>query len=210
MSVIAKVTSKGQVTIPKSVRDALGISEGDKLIFRVEGDHAVVTRPPDFLSLAGSVRVPDELRGASWDEIKAATWRDRAKIRKLTLSSAHQRIDQAFDGDPPDMAERATGFLKSSDSLLLTDLIVAETMYVLLSYYDMNRPHVSEAIQSLLAFESVVCADRDLLIRALDIFDDYRIDFAEAYLAACAEVTGVGVVASFDRSIDRVPTVVRL
>ena len=31
-----------------------------------------------------------------------------------------------------------------------------------------------------------------------------RIDFAEAYLVACAESTGVGKVASFDRSIGRV------
>ncbi len=32
----AKITSKGQITIPKSVRDALGLKEGDELLFRVE------------------------------------------------------------------------------------------------------------------------------------------------------------------------------
>ena len=37
-----------------------------------------------------------------------------------------------------------------------------------------------------------------------------RIDFAEAYLVACAESTGVGKVASFDRSIDRVDTIERI
>jgi AbrB family looped-hinge helix DNA binding protein len=38
----AKVTLKGQVTIPKAVRAALGIQEGDSVIFSVEGDHALV------------------------------------------------------------------------------------------------------------------------------------------------------------------------
>ena len=38
----AKVTVKGQVTIPKAVRMALGIQEGDSVFFSIEGDHALV------------------------------------------------------------------------------------------------------------------------------------------------------------------------
>jgi AbrB family looped-hinge helix DNA binding protein len=36
MDVAAKVTSKGQVTVPKAVREALGIKEGDEIVFRVD------------------------------------------------------------------------------------------------------------------------------------------------------------------------------
>jgi len=36
-----KLSSKGQVTIPKSVREALGIEPGDELEFEVEGDHFI-------------------------------------------------------------------------------------------------------------------------------------------------------------------------
>jgi AbrB family looped-hinge helix DNA binding protein len=38
----AKVTYKGQITIPKAVRDALNIEEGDSVTLRVEGEHAIL------------------------------------------------------------------------------------------------------------------------------------------------------------------------
>ena len=37
----------------------------------------------------------------------------------------------------------------------------------------------------------------------------YRLDVAYAYLVASAERTGIGAIASFDRTIDRVGTVRR-
>jgi AbrB family looped-hinge helix DNA binding protein len=36
------MTSKGQVTIPKSVRQQLGLRQGMRVAFVVEGDHAVL------------------------------------------------------------------------------------------------------------------------------------------------------------------------
>ena len=39
----AKITYKGQVTIPKNIREALSIKEGESVIFEVEGDHAILT-----------------------------------------------------------------------------------------------------------------------------------------------------------------------
>jgi predicted nucleic-acid-binding protein len=113
-------------------------------------------------------------------------------------------------GQPPDMASRATRYLQAADGLFLADLVVAETIYVLESFYEAPRRQVAEAIRSLLAFESVVVVDPALLLRAVEVYETDRIDFAEAYLVACAESTGVARVASFDRSIDRVGTVERI
>jgi AbrB family looped-hinge helix DNA binding protein len=79
VDVAAKMTSKGQITVPKAVRDALGLAEGDHVIFRVEGNHVTFARTPDFLDLAGSFAVPDAVRGADWDDIVAETWAERAK-----------------------------------------------------------------------------------------------------------------------------------
>jgi predicted nucleic acid-binding protein len=113
-------------------------------------------------------------------------------------------------GDPPEMAQRATSYLASERDLLLTDLMIAETVYVLESFYEAPRSQVAEAIRSVIAFESVVCIDPALLRRAIEIYETDGLDFAEAYLVACAETTKVGRVASFDRTIDRLDTVQRV
>ena len=112
-------------------------------------------------------------------------------------------------GDPPAMAARATAYLRKERELLLTDVVAAETVYVLESFYEAPRADVAQALRSLVAFESIVCVDPALLLRATEVYETERIDFAEAYLVACAETTGVGRIASFDRSIDRVDTVER-
>jgi len=113
-------------------------------------------------------------------------------------------------GDPPEMAARATAYLGTERELLLTDLVVAETVYVLESFYETPRDQVAEAVRSLVAFASILCVDRALLLRAIEVYETDRIDFAEAYLVACAESTGVSKVASFDRSIDRINTIQRI
>jgi predicted nucleic acid-binding protein len=81
---------------------------------------------------------------------------------------------------------------------------------VLESFYEVPRPHVAELVRSVIAFPAVVVLDPAMLLRALEIYETDRLDFAEAYLVAQAERSGVGVVASFDRAIDRVATVRRL
>lgn len=39
---LAKVTSKGQITIPVAIRELLGIREGDKILFVEEGEKVVL------------------------------------------------------------------------------------------------------------------------------------------------------------------------
>jgi antitoxin PrlF len=81
MDVSAKVTAKGQITLPKAVRDALGLRRGDEVVFRVESDRAILAKTPDFLELAGTVPVPPSKRGTSWDEVRRRTRAARAKAR---------------------------------------------------------------------------------------------------------------------------------
>jgi predicted nucleic acid-binding protein len=112
-------------------------------------------------------------------------------------------------GDPPAQARRATRYLERADHLLLPDLILAEVTYVLESFYEVSRGQIAATLRAILAFPSIRVIDAELLHRAIEVYEIQRLDFADAYLVASAERTGVGVIVSFDRSIDRVPTVRR-
>ena len=51
---VSRVTSKGQVTIPKEIRVALNLSEGDRIVYETDGDRV-------FIRKAGGERLSDIL-----------------------------------------------------------------------------------------------------------------------------------------------------
>jgi AbrB family looped-hinge helix DNA binding protein len=44
--ITTRVSKKSQIVIPKKIRDAVGISEGDELIVDVEGDRVILKVKP--------------------------------------------------------------------------------------------------------------------------------------------------------------------
>jgi AbrB family looped-hinge helix DNA binding protein len=70
------------VTVPKSVREALGIKEGDEVVFRIDGNRALLARTPDLLALAGTIKVPAAKRNATWDDVIRKTRDARAAKRR--------------------------------------------------------------------------------------------------------------------------------
>jgi AbrB family looped-hinge helix DNA binding protein len=61
---IAVLSSKGQIVIPKEIRETLGLHEGDKLEVALEG-HRVMLRPisekyPDWRTLQGAYGPVDQ------------------------------------------------------------------------------------------------------------------------------------------------------
>lgn len=79
---MSRVTSKGQVTIPKRVRDALGIEPGTKVEFGVEEPGRAFLRPAgkpkkdDFERRLAKARAKFNL-GMTTDE-----WLDMTRLRK--------------------------------------------------------------------------------------------------------------------------------
>jgi predicted nucleic acid-binding protein len=113
-------------------------------------------------------------------------------------------------GDPADQGAAATQFLAAADELYLTDLVIAEVVYVLESYYKVGRERVAKLVRAVVGFPATVVVDEALILRALEVYELDRLDFAEAYLVACAERSGVRAIATFDRSVDRIASVVRI
>ena len=55
MQMITTLTSKGQATIPKTIRDYLGIKSADKLSFAIDTDGVRIRRVGSVKSLAGAL-----------------------------------------------------------------------------------------------------------------------------------------------------------
>jgi len=70
---LARLTSKGQVVIPKSVRDRLKLRTGDHLDFALQEDGSILVRPitEDVRSLSGALARPGR-RTASLQEMQPA------------------------------------------------------------------------------------------------------------------------------------------
>jgi antitoxin PrlF len=98
---LSTLTSKGQTTVPKSVRQALGLNEGDQIAFRVDETGVTLRRADDsrddpalasFLTfLAKDIeRHPDRLQSLSPGTAK--------RIAKLTKGMVFDP-DEAIEGD---------------------------------------------------------------------------------------------------------------
>ncbi|MEZ4269562.1 MAG: AbrB/MazE/SpoVT family DNA-binding domain-containing protein [Myxococcota bacterium] len=68
----ATVTSKGQITIPKAVRDSVGLATGDRVSFAVRGDGVVEMVPEtvELMSLFGSLK--PRLKGVTLEQMEQA------------------------------------------------------------------------------------------------------------------------------------------
>lgn len=68
---IATLTPKGQMTIPKEVRDALNLKPSEKVIIVVEGSHAII-KPlrGNILDMGGSVKIPDKEKPINFHKIR--------------------------------------------------------------------------------------------------------------------------------------------
>ena len=56
------VSSKGQIAIPKNIREALNLSEGAKLTLEVKGQRIVLSKEPGWRKLQGSASGHDLMK----------------------------------------------------------------------------------------------------------------------------------------------------
>lgn len=81
------MTTKGQVTVPREIRDRLGLKSGDKMAFTMLSDGTVVMRPQTrrLADLAGSLTRPGQPKVAVEDmnpfKNAAATRRTKRRAR---------------------------------------------------------------------------------------------------------------------------------
>jgi len=86
MKTIAAVTSKGQITIPQSVRRSLGVREGDRVEFEIEQGRVEMRAVKAALTSAGvlNAHLPQDWKA------KTSVEMDDAMVRHLAQKHGHR------------------------------------------------------------------------------------------------------------------------
>jgi predicted nucleic acid-binding protein len=106
-----------------------------------------------------------------------------------------------LDDHPEPSVAAARLFQQAADEkclLILTDLGIAEAVWVLTSYYKLERQKVAESLAKLLLKTGVQCPSLEPVLDALARFKATNCDFFDCYLAAQAVSSGIAI-ASFDK-----------
>ncbi len=109
-------------------------------------------------------------------------------------------------GEPPDLATLAAQIIDSEEHLLITDVVVAETAYVLTSVYGVPREAVIDALVLFLQKRNVFpfALRKETLLQALLLCrPSGRISFADALVWAAAIETEHKVVYSLNARFPR-------
>jgi predicted nucleic acid-binding protein len=117
-----------------------------------------------------------------------------------------------LSGEPVQQAAAARKLLNRAAAgeivLDVSPVIVAETLYTLLSFYEVERKEAVEKLLMLLKQRGLKVQDGPRVFSALERLRTTNVGFADAYLAACGAAENVAI-ASFDRDIDKFKDVKR-
>ncbi|MBM2825981.1 MAG: hypothetical protein HW403_45 [Dehalococcoidia bacterium] len=109
-------------------------------------------------------------------------------------------------GEPPELAKAAAGVIDGIEGLLITDVVIVETAYVLTSVYGVPREDVADHLIAFLQKENIApfALDKGLVLQALLMCrPSGRVSFADAMVWAAARSSGVPVVYSLDERFPR-------
>jgi predicted nucleic-acid-binding protein len=105
-------------------------------------------------------------------------------------------------GEPPEMSSRSERLLQSAKKgeilLKVHPVVVAETVWVLQSFYGHSRDDIAGVLIPLLTEHGLRVEGSNIVVRALESMAENNVDFADALLAESARSRGEGV-ASFDK-----------
>jgi predicted nucleic acid-binding protein len=117
--------------------------------------------------------------------------------------------------DDPDKAQACFDLFKRANAnqvtLTATETVIAEVVYVLSSKrtYNLPRDEIRARLYPLISLQGLRLPQRRTVLRALDLYVAYEIDFEDALIVAHMERQTIRDLYSYDRDFDQVPGVNR-
>lgn len=105
--------------------------------------------------------------------------------------------------DDPEKADRVERLLdraaEGEISLVSTELVMAEIVWVLESFYELPAAAIAPLLRGILATTGLEVINGALVGRALELYEGQGVDFVDGYIAAVMEKQGITELYSFDR-----------
>lgn len=116
--------------------------------------------------------------------------------------------------DDPAKADRVEKLLDQaaggSVTLVTTEMVIAEIVWVLESYYGLTNVAIAPLVRGILATQGLEVINGALIGRAVELYEGEGIDFVDGYIAAVMEKNGIAELYSFDRKhISRIRNITR-
>jgi len=96
------------------------------------------------------------------------------------------------------------GLLEDKYELYVCNLVFAEIVYVLESYYKLDKKDILDKMFAILKFKNLVVENKSIIVEALEIYNEKNIDFTDAYMACHARKAGYNRLFSFDKDFTKI------
>lgn len=116
--------------------------------------------------------------------------------------------------DVPEKADACEEIFKKAvekkETLFTTDMVIAEIVWVMESFYKLPKNEIQDMIEKILNTPNLICPHKDLILSALILYSEKNIDYIDAYNALILKEKGIEELYSYDKHYDRIDWLTRL
>lgn len=94
--------------------------------------------------------------------------------------------------------------IAGEEALFTSDMVIAEIIWVLESYYELKKAAIRESVEKILNTRNLHCPNREIIISALSIYVEKNIDFIDAFNAFLLKREKTNEIYSYDKHFDRI------
>ncbi len=103
--------------------------------------------------------------------------------------------------DHTEMSIRAADILENNEIYVPTE-VIAEVVYVLEKVYRVTSADISNSLQKLIGSCKIKLVDKEVIIAALKLYSEQKLDFVDTILCSYAKVRNYEV-HSFDKKLNQ-------
>lgn len=116
--------------------------------------------------------------------------------------------------DDPEKADACEALFKKAiageQDLVTSEMVIAEIIWVLESYYELKRTHIRESVEKIINTRNLTCPHSEIIISALSLYVNKNIDYIDAYNAFVMKRDETNEIYSYDKHFDRIDWVERI